>query len=272
MRLAAAAVIIFALMAPAAAIEQVDIPSPDGTLKAVLLRPDGNGPFPAIVALHGCSGLGNRTALLSLTYRDWGARWLDAGYAVLFPDSFGSRGQGSQCTLRGRTIRPRVERGRDVEAAKGWLQNQPWVKPDRIFLVGWSHGGSTTLWAVRPRNGSGSAKPDFRAAVAFYPGCRAPARRGWTARLPTLILIGEADDWTPAQPCHDLVKEARERSARLEIVGYPGAYHAFDNPHLPLRQRTGLAYTVDGAGNAHIGTDPAARADAIRRVTDWLAR
>jgi dienelactone hydrolase len=128
------------------------------------------------------------------------------------------------------------------------------------------------LWGVRPRIDVPLAKPDFRAAVAFYPGCRAPMQRRWSARLPTLILIGEADDWTPAKPCHDMVKEARGRSAQVEIVGYPGAYHAFDNPHLPVRQRSGLAYTADGTGNAHIGTDPAARADAIQRVMGWLAR
>jgi dienelactone hydrolase len=271
-RFAAATFAVLLLAAPAGAIEQVEIAAADGALKAVLLKPDGAGPFPAIVALHGCNGLGTRIALLGRRERDWGRRWLDAGYAVLFPDSFGSRGAGQQCTERGRSILPRVERARDVGVAKRWLQDQPWVKADRVYLVGWSHGGSTALWSVRPGEGQ-AGKADFRAAIAFYPGCRQPARRGWTARLPILILIGEADDWTPVAPCREMVAAARERSTALtEFVTYPGAHHGFDAPNAPIRQRTGLAFTADGSGNAHIGTDPAARADAIRRVTEWLAR
>ncbi len=271
MRVLAALTVWVLFAIPAAAAEQVEIAAADGALKAVLLKPAGAGPFPAIVALHGCNGLGTRTALLGARERDWGDRWVAAGYAVLFPDSFGSRGAGPQCTVRGRSILPRVERVRDTGVAKNWLQEQPWVKADRVFLVGWSHGGSTALWAVRPGEGR-AGKADFRAVIAFYPGCRVPARRGWSTRLPMLILIGEADDWTPVEPCREMVKSVGERPGRLELVIYPGAYHAFDNPNTPLRTRTGLAYTADGSGTARIGTDPAARADAIRRVTEWLAR
>ena len=52
---------------------------------------------------------------------------------------------------------------------------------------------------------------------------------------------------------------------------YPGAYHDFDHRRLSLRVHTGLASTADGNGTAHTGTDPAARADAIRRVMALLA-
>jgi dienelactone hydrolase len=88
--------------------------------------------------------------------------------------------------------------------------------------------------------------------------------------VPTLVLIGKADDWTPAEPCETMVAGARGRSAKAEIVTYPGAHHAFDHPNLPLRERSGLAYAT--GGRAHVGTDPNARADAIRRVSEWLAR
>ena len=53
---------------------------------------------------------------------------------------------------------------------------------------------------------------------------------------------------------------------------YPGAYHDFDHPNLPVRTHKGLAYTGDGRGVAHTGTDPAARADALLRVPAFLAR
>jgi dienelactone hydrolase len=55
-------------------------------------------------------------------------------------------------------------------------------------------------------------------------------------------------------------------------VVYPGAYHEFDRPDFPLRALSGLAYSADGSGRAHVGTNHAAREDAIRRVTQWFSR
>jgi dienelactone hydrolase len=261
-----------AFATPAAASEQVAIPQGEGVLKATLFRPAGAGPFPAIVGLHGCAGLVDRAGSIRPQYRDWGERLAAAGYAVLFPDSFGSRGAGSQCRIREQTIRARRERVADAHAARQWLQAQPWTKPERVSLVGWSHGGVTTLWAIRTRAALHDRAPDFRSAVAFYPGCRRAVDAAWSARVPVLVLIGTADDWTPASACLTMVAGARGRSARAEIVTYPGAHHGFDHPDLPLRERTGLAFTADGSGKAHVGTDPAAREDSIRRVTEWLAR
>jgi len=83
---------------------------------------------------------------------------------------------------------------------------------------------------------------------------------------------GAADDWAPASACEQMVKSARGRSAQAEIVVYPGAYAEFDHPNKPVSQLTGLAFSVDGSGRAHSGTNPEARADAIRRVPQWLAR
>jgi dienelactone hydrolase len=265
-------VIAAALATPAVAAESIEIPYDEGTLKAVLFRPAGEGPFPAIVGLHGCSGPNDRSGGFNPIYRAWGERLAAAGYAVVFPDSFGSRGAGPQCTVRERRIRARIERVGDAHAARQWLQAQPWVKTDRISLIGWSHGGSAALWAVRPRLPALDRRLDFRSAIAFYPGCRLPGEQAWSARIPTLVLIGKADDWTPASACEVMVAGARGRSARVEIVTYPGAHHRFDHPNLPVRQRTGLAYTADNSGRAHIGSDPAARQDSIERVSAWLAR
>src|SRR5712691_11227728 len=86
---------------------------------------------------------------------------------------------------------------------------------------------------------------DFRSAVAFYPGCSRLENTAWSARIPTLILIGAADDWTAAQPCERMVAGARGRSARASIVVYPGAYHDFDHPNRPLQVRTGIAFSAD---------------------------
>ena len=260
------------LTAGAAAAEDVEIPAGDVTLKAVLFRPEGAGPFPAVVGLHGCGGLINRTGQLGARYRDWGEHLVAAGFVVLYPDSFGPRGLASQCTVRERRARSSRERVADANAARRWLHGKDWVRRDRVGLVGWSSGATSTLWTVRPRAAVRDGAPDFRSAVAFYPGCRRLNDLAWSARVPTLILIGAADDWTPAATCQQMVKEARGRSAHAEIITYPGAHHEFDHPNRPITQRTGLAFSADGSGRAHVATHAAARADALRRVPEWLSR
>jgi dienelactone hydrolase len=258
----------------ACASEPVEIKQDNSTLKAALFRPSGPGPFPAIVALHGCGGLGDRRGPITSRFADWGDRLAAAGFAVLFPDSFSSRGLRSQCRVRERKVRASRERVNDANAARAWLQSQSWVKPERVSLVGWSNGATSALWAVRPQTAKQEkASPlDFRSAVAFYPGCQQLSKLAWSTRIPTLILIGANDDWTPAKACEQMVAGARGRSALASIVTYPRAYHDFDRPNYRVRERTGLAYTADGSGKAHLGTNNAARADAIKRVPEWLSR
>jgi len=252
--------------------ESVDISEGTLTLHATLYRPEGPGPFPAIVALHDCGGIDGRPAATAQLYAEWAKVLVAAGFVVIFPDSFGSRGLGSQCRVRQPTIHSSKERVTDAEAARQWLQAQTYVRPERVSLLGWSTGGTTALWAVRPNTAPHDGKPDFRSAVALYPGCGRLRETAWSARIPTLILVGSADDWKLASTCQQMVAGARGRSARAVIVVYPGAHHEFDRANSPLRLRTGLAHTADPSGRAHSGTNPAARADALKRVPQWLAR
>jgi dienelactone hydrolase len=264
----------FAISAPALGAgnpEPIEIPQGNSHLKAVLYRPDGQGPFPAVIGLHNCTGLHNRSGGIGSRYRDWGQRLAKDGFAVLFPDSNGSRGLGSQCGVRSRALRVDRERVGDANAARTWLQKQPWVVASRISLVGWSSGANAVLWAIRARPRlQAAAAPDFRSAVAFYPGCRRLSNVAWSARVPTLILIGRADDQASPAICQQMVAGARGRSARVAIHVYPGASHDFDHPNRPVQVRTGQAFSVDGSGRVHSGTNPAARADALKRVPAWL--
>ena len=269
--------VIIALLAwtraAAAAPELVEIPEGSIRLKSYLYRPAGDGPFRAVVALHGCGGLAGRSGPIAGRYRDWGERLAAAGFVVLFPDSFGSRGLSSLCSVRERSVRTARERVADAIAARRWLQNQGWVVANHVSLLGWQNGGGAALWTVRRHaRAGGDAGPDFRSAVALYPGCRTLRQSEWSARVPTLVLVGAADDWAPASACQQMVASARGRSAQAQIVVYPGAYSEFDHPNKPVGQLTGLAFSADGSGRAHSGTNPAARADAIKRVPQWLAR
>jgi dienelactone hydrolase len=256
----------------AAAPEHVDIPADSVTLHGTLYRPEGDGPFPAVVAMHDCGGLIRRPAMQTQLYNEWANLLVGKGFVVLFPDSFSSRGLGPQCREANRKVHARRERVADANAARRWLQTQSYVKADHISLLGWSNGGVAALWSVRPTTMPHDGSADFRSAVALYPSCRRLRETAWSARVPTLILIGSADDWTPAATCQQMVAGAHGRSARAEIVVYPGAYHEFDRANSPIRLRTGLVNTVDPSGRAHGGTNPAARNDALKRVPAWLEK
>ena len=256
---------------PALAPHEVDIPSESGVLHAQLYRPGGDGPFPVVIALHGCGGLGGHSEPVQPRFREWAEQLLREGKAVLLPDSYGSRELGPQCRVKEHKIHARRERVADIMASRQWLLQQPWAARDHISLLGWANGASALLWAVRPQLPSRGIQPDFRSAVAFYPDCRISSGLGWSARIPTLLLIGAKDDVSSPPACRQMVDGARGRSALTRIIVYPGAYHDFDRANFPLHA---IAAASDSAlpERGHVGTDAEARADSQKRVTEWLAR
>jgi dienelactone hydrolase len=242
-------------------VDRVSVPARDGTaLDAALVLPEGPPRGPAVVALHGCGG--------PFPTRDgsWAVVLAQAGHIVLLPDSFGSRGLGSQCRVKNRSVRPSKQRRDDAIAAAQWLMQQPGTPPGGVDLMGWSNGGSTVLYTAAQRSDLPAGL--FRRFVAFYPGCDSPARETkWQPAAPLMILIGESDDWTPAAPCRDL---AARFPGQITLRTYPGAYHDFDAPDRPIVERSGLATPPSGTGHAHTGTNPTARQDALRRVPAFL--
>ena len=247
----------------------VDIPGGSGVLHALLYQPGGEGPFSVIIALHGCGGLSSASEPIRARYADWAEQWVKAGHAVLLPDSYGSRELGPQCRLKERRVLARRDRVADVLAARRWLLQQDWVMRGRISLIGWDNGASALLWAIRPQLMPSRAEPDFHAAVAFYPDCRLSSGLGWSARVPTLLLIGGNDDVSSPQACRQMVDGARGRSALARIVVFPGAAHDFDRSNVPLHR---VGAEPAEPENGHVGSDPAARADAQKRVAGWIDR
>ena len=255
------ALLPLAAAGPANAFEKVSFPSRDsGDLVGWLARPAGAGPFPVVIGLHGCAGLYTRSGELGARESDWSQRLTGAGYAVLLVDSFGPRGIKALCNQRERSLTP-ADRTRDAFAAIDWLDKQGFAAKQRIALIGWSNGGSTALRIA----GVPEAKR-LRHVIAFYPGCRVILKRGWQAQTDTAIFQGLADDWTPAAPCEEL---ARRGGARF--VGFPGAYHDFDHPNLPLRERK-AAYSQRPDGLVTIGTDAGARQQAMEETLAILSR
>ncbi len=222
----------------------------------------------AVVAMHGCGGLFNSAGSFSSRHASWADVLTKAGYAVVFPDSFNPRGYRQICTLKSneRPIRP-AHRLHDALAALNWLATEPSVDGERTALLGWSHGGSSVLWAAA--TDAPAAKPDIRLAIAFYPGCRIPAGRlSWAPRVPLSILIGSADNWTRPEFCRELVK----RHPAIHLQEYEGAVHGFDAPNSPRRTRRDAGLAPDPAAGVEVGTDPIARQAAIAEVLGRLAK
>ncbi len=220
-------------------------------LRGMLMRPEGDGPFPAMVLLHGCDGMVYDSPWVENHLLPW-------GYVLLRVDSFGPRGIVSVCEGNDWLKASPLIRARDAHAGKDFLANLPYVDEDRIAVMGWSHGGMTVLEAVGNWARSEPLRPDpFEAAIAFYPYCKLKLPR---VDAPLLVLIGDADDWTPAQYCRQM-ELTGEAPHDYQLIVYPGATHAFDWHESP----------GEFLGHKMI-YDPAAYEDAYRRAREFLER
>jgi dienelactone hydrolase len=237
-----------------------------------LHKPDGAGPFPAVVLLHGCHGV-------SPQVNAWG-RWLaDRGYVAFVVDSFGPRKEPADCKADDKDGMPATARFDDAIGALRYLQSQPFVVPERVASFGWSQGGvfamsvinGPTLERARAR-GVDFPKIGYAAAVAMYPGgCRDYAKE--LVVRPLLLLIGGSDDWTPPPYCREMAANEKARGADVTLVEYPGAYHYFD----VVGQQKQVLKNIEqpfnlGTYGVTVAYDPNAAADAQRQVEAFLAR
>jgi dienelactone hydrolase len=244
-----------------AAVVEFESPLASPTpLHGYLRQPGGAGPSPAVVVLHECNGDWAR-----LDER-WGKRIAAWGYVTVTVDSFGPRGIDNTCGSGAPT-----ELARDAYRALNFLVRQPFVDPARVAVLGFSQGGWLALTSVEHGPIEQSSPNKFRAAAAFYPNCL-----GFKGNMtvPTLILIGERDDWTPAQECRNMVDGRDDwgisrqniEGAPIRLIVYPDAYHAFDAP--------GLRTPIQWLGHHLEYNKPAAdqAADALREfLRDNLA-
>jgi dienelactone hydrolase len=239
-------------------------------IDAVLVRPAGPGPFPAVVQLHGCAGVEAQS------YR-WARALADRGYVALVVDSFRPRGLAGDCRS-GPADPPITARFDDAMGALHYLQSLPFVRADRVAAIGWSQGGAYAMAVINGpslerarRRGVALPSPGFAAGIGVYPGgCFSLV--GERVVEPLLVLIGEADDWTPAAKCREMVEAMRERGADATFVGYPGAYHYFDVEGQPREVLAHVENDNRPGGGATVAYDPAAAADARRRIEDFLGR
>ena len=207
-RLAAAALVSWgALFSSAGAAEWVRFAAAAGDLA----RPQGRGPFPALVVLHSCLGPRADRDALGATLTGW-------GYVALFVDDFATRGLTETCAV------DFPQEAVDAGAAGDFLARQAEVDPARIAAIGFSQGGDTALAIAVGGAGAGR----FRAAAAFYPPCA--NLTGRTLKLPTLVLVGADDQVTPAEDCRSLAESQPAGRSTMTLVVYPKVGHGFDDP------------------------------------------
>jgi len=241
------------------------------TIDATLFRPAGDGPFPAVVQLHGCGGLEAQS------YR-WGHWFADHGYVAVVMDSFGPRHAKNDCRT-GPDDPPITARFDDAFGALRYLQSRQDVRGDRVAAIGWSQGGAYSMSVINGpslerarRRGVALPAVGFAAAIGVYPG-GCPSLINEQVIRPLLVLIGEADDWTPAVRCREMVEAMRARGADATIVTYPGAYHYFD---VEGQQKELLATVQNdnrpGGFGATVSYQAEAATDAHRRIEEFLAR
>jgi dienelactone hydrolase len=242
----------------------IPIPLDDPQTKAIagaLFKPEGAGPFPAIIYMSDCGGLGDPTdraqqkAVID--------HYVGQGKAVLILDSFTPRGFEKGVCDRVDDVNLFHLRAEDAYAAQMALAAMPDIDGKRVFLQGYSHCASAAAWAVNPLVAFKHDGAAFAGVVAYYPYC-------WeymTVSVPTLVLIGDKDDWTPFFPSQSSTTtnsklcEAKKSRPNFEVVIYPGATHAFT---MPMDQPV----EVDGH---HIAYDERATKDAEARADAFIA-
>lgn len=214
-------------------------------LKGILAKPQGQGPFPAIVMLSGGTGWSFVEA-----WNKWVERFVKWGYVALQVETLESRGVSF---FFDGNVSPK-DAAQDAYDAKSYLSGLPYVDGKRVSLIGWAFGAWATIYAIDPLNPFQNKGRPFRVSIAFDPQCAQPLM-GFDA--PLLVLHGELDDWHPVSRCR-IIEGMSEHKIILKI--YPGAHMYFD---------------LEGVDTIKFGHrllyDPAAAADAVERVKNFLA-
>jgi dienelactone hydrolase len=188
-------------------------------------RPAGEGPFPALILLHGCAGVRRKDT-------QWAEAFRQQGYVALVVDSLSGRGittwEERRRICLGLDLWGSTRSG-DLLATLAHLRSMPDVNAERIGVVGWSHGAWAALDFLA--SASGDMAHGLRAVVAFYPYCGIASRarwRGFALDVPVLMLLAEADSIVSPGSCLSLAEGQQQRGRPVIAKLYPEVGHAFD--------------------------------------------
>jgi dienelactone hydrolase len=233
---------------------------PGDRIQGYLAKPEGAGPFPAVIGLHGCARM-HDTTKQRLTDVAW-------GYVILLVDSYATRGIEHACTST--AFATVIRRTRDAYGALVFLARQTFVDPQRVAAVGFSAGAWVTLSVAEPNSFELFVPPSnlrFQAAAAFYPPCQQAAAR---PAIPTLIFIGALDDWTPPADCSNKVAALGQRRAANRACCVSRRAPQFLLP--PLSARQDLVWSLAGIQRRGSGQCKSPPAPVSRSPSQLKAR
>ena len=209
---------------------------PGAAIEGYLTKPSGDGPFPAVILLHSCLGLPPDRSAIGKMIASW-------DYVALFVDDFGTRDLKQTCTV------DFPESVADAYGALNYIARFAFVDRTRIAALGYSQGADTALTIASGRFASAFVLPqgaEFKAAAAFYPPCA--NQGGARLALPTLVLVGDRDNVTPAADCARLARVQPHGISKVKLIVLAGADHVFDNPGFTGGARVyGMWLKYDGA-------------------------
>jgi acetyl esterase/lipase len=248
--------------------EVIKVTAPDGhETDAVVRRPPGAGPFPALIHLHG--GLNRQPVdrLKALDAEPTPSRFLAAGYMMVHP-TFRSRDEDPQ--TRDALV--------DCLAVIEWVKRQPDVDPKSVVIWGDSGGGSlalelageTTLCAVAAQEPASvlftgifnKKDRDLQRLMASPRDYYTPELQQFTREkirkihCPVFIAYGNVH---PINKINNeiIIPEMRDAGKAPEVILYPGQPHGFS------RASKKFFEDCDAFFKRHLATQPKPLTDAL---------
>lgn len=177
-----------------------------------------NKKYPLIIGVAGSLGWAEH-------HYEYLKMYQDLGYATFELNSFKSRnitstvGTQNEITMATMIV--------DAYKALEKLSNHPQIIKEKVSITGWSLGGAVALYSAwLPLKNSINKSLNFASHLAFYPPCFFDFEDLNFSKVPIHILIGELDDWTPSQPCNNLVNKLA--MSNINVTVYKDSHHGFD--------------------------------------------
>ena len=154
-------------------------------------------------------------------------RYREMGIATFTLHSFKSRGIESTVGEQVSVTIPSIVH--DAYMALAALSSKGDIDINKVGITGWSLGGGVSLFSAwKPIKEIISPDFQFAAHLPFYPPCIVePSKLEFTGS-PIHILIGELDNWVPAEPCEEMMGSLKLDGYDAGITVYPNSHHSFD--------------------------------------------
>lgn len=183
-------------------------------VRAYVAKPEGRGPFPAVIMIHEFFGLNESI----VSKADLLAK---EGYLVVAPDTF--RGSATSWIPRAiyQVITTKPENiNADLDSVYAWLTSQPDVDPNRIATAGFCYGGRASLVYSLHND-------QLAATVIFYGSPETDPAVLKTLPGPVLGIFGGADQSIPVEEVKAFDAALSQAGVPHEIKIYDGQPHAF---------------------------------------------